>query len=289
MMTTIHDSLPTPMTHTLTFVQLTDLHIRKPGQLAYGKVDTSEYLRTTVESVRALRQRPEAIVITGDLTDFGRAEEYQYMKELLAPLAMPVYLMPGNHDDRQNLRAVFNDHDYLGTTGFVQYHCRIGPLHLLALDTSEPGRSDGRLCSERLAWLDQQLAALEGQAVVVAMHHPPFRTLIGHMDKIGLSEGSVELESLLRRHPNVERVLCGHLHRAIDVRFGGTLASTCPGPAHQVTLNLDPQATSDWMLEPPAFRVHAWDEVNRRLVTHLAPIGSFEGPYPFHAEGKLID
>src|SRR5690606_9046577 len=102
---------------------------------------------------------------------------------------------------------------------------------------------------------------------------PPFRTLIGHMDKIGLMEGAAELEALLRRYSNVERVLCGHLHRAIDVRFGGTLASTCPGPAHQVTLNVDPDAASDWMLEPPAFRVHAWDAESQLLGTHRVATG----------------
>ena len=277
------------MSDIFSFVQITDLHIRKPGQLAYGRVDTSSYLRSTVESILALRQRPAAVLVTGDLTDFGRLEEYQALRELLAPLDMPVYLMAGNHDERGNLRREFDDHSYLGDSGFVQYHTRLGPLHLLALDTSEPGHSHGRLCPQRLAWLETELASLADEPVVVAMHHPPFRTLIGHMDDIGLMEGAAELDALLRQHPNVERVLCGHLHRAIDVRFGGTLASTCPGPAHQVTLNLDPDASSDWMLEPPAFRVHGWDATNQRLVTHLAPTGHYDGPYPFHAEGRLID
>lgn len=277
------------MNEIVNFVQITDLHIREPGRLAYGRIDTSNYLRTTIDSILNLRQRPQAILITGDLTDFGRIEEYEYLRELLTPLTMPVYLMPGNHDDRQNLRAVFSDQPWLGATGFIQYRCKIGPLHIVALDTSEPGRSDGKLCSERLHWLEHTLEDLNGEPAVVAMHHPPFRTLIGHMDEIGLSEGSDELDRLLRRHPNVERVLCGHLHRAIDVRFGGTLASTCPGPAHQVTLNLDPNAPSDWMLEPAAFRVHGWDAKSQRLVTHLAAAGRYDGPYPFHAEGQLID
>ncbi len=277
------------MTDIQTFVQITDLHIRAPGQLAYGRIDTAAYLRTTIESILRLNQQPCAVVVTGDLVDFGRVEEYEYLRELLAPLPMPVYLMPGNHDDRENLRRAFPQHDYLGRTGFIQYHRRIGPVHLLALDTMKPQCSDGMLCTQRLTWLERQLALLEGEPVVVAMHHPPFRTLIGHMDEIGLSEGSAELDAVLRRHTNVERILCGHLHRAIEVRYGGTVAATCPAPAHQVTLNLDPAAASDWMLEPPAFRVHGWDAANRRLVTHLAPAGRFEGPYPFHAEGKLID
>src|SRR3989344_2288508 len=45
--------------------------------------------------------------------------------------------------------------------------------------------------------------------VVIAMHHPPFRTLIGHMDDIGLREGADALEAIVARHPQVERVICG--------------------------------------------------------------------------------
>jgi 3',5'-cyclic-AMP phosphodiesterase len=268
-------------------VQLTDPHIREPGRLAYGRIDTAPYLRRAVQTVLRLRQVPDAVVITGDLSDFGRAAEYTHLAELLAPLDMPVYLMPGNHDDRDQLRRSFPAHTYLGTSGFVQYSVKVGSLRLLTIDTCVPGHSHGTLCAQRLRWLEAQLDACRNEPVVIAMHHPPFRTLIGHMDKIGLLEGSAELEALVARCPNVERVICGHLHRPIDVRFGGTVASTSPAPGHQVALDLDPDAPSAWMLEPPGFRVHAWD--GERLLTHLAASGEFEGPYPFHDNGGLID
>ena len=271
-------------------VQLTDPHIREPGRLAYGRIDTAPYLRRAVASVLRLRQRPDAVVITGDLSDFGRAAEYAHLAELLAPLPMPVYLMPGNHDDRDEMRRSFPSHAYLPAvdeSSFVQYSVKVGAIRLLTLDTVVPGHSHGTLCAERLAWLERQLEAARGEPVVIAMHHPPFRTLIGHMDAIGLQAGGPELEALVARHPNVERVVCGHIHRAIDVRFGGTIASVSPAPGHQVALDLQPGAPSAWMLEPPGFRVHAWD--GERLVTHLAASGEYEGPYPFHENGALID
>ena len=281
------------MTPDTILVQLTDLHIREPGRLAYGRIDTAPYLAQAVQSVLRLRQPPDAVVITGDLTDFGRAAEYAHLARLLAPLAMPVYLMPGNHDDRDELRRSFPGHAYLGsgadTSGFIQYSVRVGGLRLLTLDTCVPGASHGTLCAQRLGWLEAQLDACRHEPVVVAMHHPPFQTLIGHMDDIGLLEGAEALEALIARHPNVERVICGHLHRAIDVRFGGTIASTSPAPAHQVCLDLAPDAPSEWTLEPPGFRVHAWSGRGHRLVTHLAASGTFEGPYPFHDHGALID
>ena len=270
-------------------VQITDLHIREPGRLAYGRIDTAPYLRRTVDSVLALRQKPDAVVITGDLSDFGREAEYAHLAGLLAPLGdLPVYLLPGNHDERAQLRRSFARHAYLQGGGeFEQSSVRVGPLRLIALDTVEPGQSHGTLCAQRLAWLERELAACRDEPVVIAMHHPPFRTLIGHMDRIGLLEGAAQFEAIVARHANVERIICGHLHRAIDVRFGGTIASTCPAPGHQVALDLQPDAPSAWMLEPPAFRVHAWD--GQRLVSHLAAAGIFEGPYPFHENGMLID
>ena len=148
----------------------------------------------------------------------------------LQALEMPYFLLPGNHDDRAGLRAAFPDHAYLqGESPFIQYSVDTYPLRLLALDTVVPMKSHGELCGERLAWLEQQLAQQPGRPTLVLMHHPPFLTGIEHMDAIGLLAGAPELERIVSRHPNVERVLCGHLHRTIFQRFGGTIASTCPG------------------------------------------------------------
>lgn len=277
--------------------QITDLHIREPGRLAYGRLDTAPYLRRCVQALLALRQRPHAVVLTGDLTDFGRAAEYAHLAELLAPLegTLPLYLMPGNHDDRDQLRRVFAHHPHLadtadGSNDFLQYTVPIGAdgLQLVCLDTVEPGKSGGRLCDARLRWLDQTLARLPDRPVVVAMHHPPFETLIGHMDGIGLTEGGEAFAAILSRHPQVQRVICGHLHRSIVTQVGGRLVSTAPSPAHQVCLDLSPDAASAWTLEPPGFHIHAWSG-RGSLVTHVAAIGEFAGPFPFHDGGQLID
>jgi 3',5'-cyclic-AMP phosphodiesterase len=270
--------------------QLTDLHIREPGRLAYGRLDTAPFLRAAVQAIEALPQRPDAVVLTGDLTDFGRAAEYAHLAGMLAPLPMPLYLLPGNHDDRRQLRRSFAQHAYLGDGEFLQYSVSLGEhgLRLLALDTVEPGAPHGRLCMKRLQWLADTLARHRGEPVVIAMHHPPFETGIGHMDRIGLLEGADALAEILAAHQSVERVICGHLHRTIYTRVGGAVVSTAPSPAHQVCLDLAPDAESAWILEPPGFHLHAWSGPGR-MVTHVAAVGRFEGPYPFHEEGKLID
>src|SRR5690606_7933223 len=138
-------------------VQISDTHIREAGRLAYRKVDTAEWLKMTIASVLALRQPPDAVVVTGDLVDFGRPVEYARLRDLLAPLTMPLYVMPGNHDDRERLREAFPEHHWLAPSlrladgaAPIQYAVRIGPLHLVTLDTVAPGQSHGELCDARL-------------------------------------------------------------------------------------------------------------------------------------------
>ncbi|WP_326543199.1 phosphodiesterase [Pseudorhodoferax sp.] len=261
--------------------QLSDLHIRADGRPAYGIVDTAGMLAACVVQLQRLDPQPDAVLVTGDLADHGRPADYALLRELLAPLAMPLFLLPGNHDEREALRAAFPGprFDHLSQeSGFVQYAVDLGPLRLLALDTVVPQQGHGVLCAQRLDWLERRLAE-DPRPAIVAMHHPPFATGIAHMDAIGLLQGAAELDAILRSHPQVERVLCGHLHRAIQARFGGTLASTCPSPAHQIALDLRAGAPDCFTLEPPGYQLHAWR--GGRLVTHTVVLGDWPGPYRF--------
>ncbi len=268
--------------------QISDLHIRMPGQKAYRRVATDRYLPPAVAALNAQQPTPDLIMITGDLTDFGRPAEYRYLRDMLDPLRAPYYLLPGNHDEREALRAAFPDHGYLQQPGpFLQYTIEDQPLRIIVLDTVVPMQSHGMLCEQRLSWLDARLREAPERPTVIAMHHPPFRTGIAHMDAIGLLKGADALESLVKRYSHIERIMAGHLHRTIFRRFGNTVVSTCPAPAHQVVLDLRPEGPSAFNLEPPGYHLHHWNEGH--LVTHHAHIGEYPGPYPFHENGELID
>ncbi len=265
------------------FVQISDMHLREPGAVGIGGIDPATALAGAVAAIGRLEQAPDAVVATGDLVDGGQPEAYALLRELLAPLAMPVYLLAGNHDARGPLLDAFPGHARLAAdapAGSLQYEVGIGPLRLLVLDTLAPGHDWGELCDDRLDWLEARLGRCAGQPVVVAMHHPPFATLVEPMDRIGLRRGGERLAALLRAHPNVERVISGHLHRAIEARFGGTIASTCPSTVHQMHLDFDPASPYRWTREPPQFRVHAWTPA-AGLVSHLASAAPFDGPHGF--------
>jgi 3',5'-cyclic AMP phosphodiesterase CpdA len=262
--------------------QISDLHITAQGTLAYGRVDTAAFLARAIGVLNALDPRPDAVLVTGDLVDAGGIDEYRHLRTLLDTLAIPWRVMVGNHDDRANLRAVFGDRPELaGHDGFVQYAFDVGEVRVIALDTLDPGSGAGRLCATRLAWLEAQLDASGQQPVVIGMHHPPVACGIGFMDDIRLApDDSRALDALVRRHSNVERIVCGHVHRAVGVRFGGTLAWCVPSTAHQVALQLKPGGPDAFVMEPPAFGLHLW-RADLELVTHCVSVEQGGGPQPF--------
>jgi Icc protein len=262
-------------------IQLSDPHIVAPGELLYGRFDTAEFLARSVAEINRLDPLPDVAVVTGDLVDHGDPAEYQHLRALLAPLAMPVFVIPGNHDAREPLRAAFAGDGYLPADGFLQYAIEDYPVRLVALDTLIPGEAGGLLCAERLAWLDHALASAPARPVLLMMHHPPFLTGIARMDRAGL-EGSEALAAVVIRHPQVERILCGHLHRAIDRRFAGTVAGTAPSTGAQLRLDLTSEAPLRFMFEPPGYQLHVWREESG-LVTHTAVFGEWSGPHPFRA------
>lgn len=268
--------------------QITDTHIKTPGKLAYRRVDTAAMLRRCVAEILQLDPQPDLIVMTGDLVDLGQPQEYVWLKSLIAPLCQPVIVVPGNHDEREAMRDAFAGGGYFPASGFLHFSIDDRyPLRIVGLDTPVPMEGRGELCSERLAWLDETLARENERPTLLLMHHPPFLTGIGHMDAIGLT-GREAFAEIVGRHPQIKLILCGHLHRNIQTTVGGRRALTCPSPAHQVALDIRPDAPSCFRMEPPGYMLHWWND--GRMVSHAAVIGDFEGPYPFFdPDGHLID
>lgn len=266
--------------------QISDLHLRPRGLPALGFVDTNALTRRAVATLLALRPSPAAVLVTGDIADTGDPREYAMAREILSALPMPVHVIPGNHDRRAAMREGLVDTGWIGPAGqgAINYAVDVGPLRLVCLDSLVEGRALGELGADTLAWLDATLAAAPDRPTLVAVHHPPFKTGLSHMDSILLRDGAA-MEEVVRRHPHVGRVVCGHVHRAITTGFGGTLAMIVPGVAHQVALDLADTSTALFVMEPPAYLVHTWT-AETGFVSHLNYVERFPGPYDFGvAEG----
>jgi 3',5'-cyclic AMP phosphodiesterase CpdA len=261
--------------------QLTDLHVRPVGMPANRVAETNMFTERAFRAVARLTPRPDVVVITGDLTDCGLEQEYANLRHLLRRwLPSPVFVIPGNHDRRENLRAALQH--LPGVTSdplYVQYAVDDYPVRLLMLDTLVPGANHGELRAEQLDFLDRSLAAVPDKPTIVAMHHPPFACGIAHMDRINLHNATA-FAAIIARHRQVERIICGHHHRPIIGRVGHAIASISPSVAHQVQLTFDPRDGGAFTFEPPAFQLHRWTESDG-MVTHTVYVEDFLGPYPF--------
>jgi 3',5'-cyclic AMP phosphodiesterase CpdA len=269
--------------------QISDLHIKSPGSLAYGRVDTAKALERCVTALNEFNPAPDFVVISGDLADTATAEEYQYLKRLLAPLKPSFAGIPGNHDSRELMRAGFPS-AYAFPSGPLNQKIAIGGLDLLLLDSSVSGEPHGILEAPTLQWLDAALASAADRPALLFLHHPPFKTGIWHMDRQNLLNAG-ELAAIIKRHPRVRLIATGHVHRAALTMFAGVPTTICPAPNHAVDLDLAELREPSFKVEPPAFHLHTWfpDEGFGDVVTHQVPIGTFDGPHPlFGPDGRSL-
>jgi 3',5'-cyclic AMP phosphodiesterase CpdA len=260
--------------------QLSDPHVRPEGMLYQGVVDSNAMFAAAIAQVNGLDPKPDLVLLTGDLVDKGTKQEYLALKGLLAALDIPALVIPGNHDDRDALRAAFDDHSYLPASGPMHYAAGDrGPVRIVALDVTVPGRHHGAVDEDAAQWLDATLSAEPHRPSIVMMHQPPFESGVPYLDAYLCREGG-RFAEVIARHSNVERIVCGHVHRFMQLRFGGTLLCTAPSTATAIALRLKPDAAPASHLEPPAMLLHHW-RPGVGLVTHLVPIGVFPGPYAF--------
>ncbi|HEY2054095.1 MAG TPA: phosphodiesterase [Solirubrobacterales bacterium] len=245
-------------------LQISDPHIGAN----WDGADPDECLLRAVDAILSLPDRPDALLVSGDLTDNGAPEEYQRVRELLAPLDLEPHVLPGNHDLRAPLREAF------GLPGRgdapVSHAVDLGPLRLVCLDSTIPGAEGGSLDGGRIEWLDATLGEDAETPTVVALHHPPLRTEIPTFERIGLAtESCAALGEVIARHPQVTRIVAGHVHRSIVAELAGRAVVTVPSTYLQVALDFtSPNLTM--RADPPGFAIHALRDGS--LSTHLQRI-----------------
>ncbi|MFD8785604.1 metallophosphoesterase [Kitasatospora sp. NPDC059599] len=246
----------------LTIAHLSDIHL---GQV--HRRDGGRRARRRAEQVvaylDALPGPLDAVLVTGDLADHGLAEEYRQVAEVLAS-RHPVLTCPGNHDSRAPYREVL-----LGRApaqGPVNRLHELPGADVLMLDSSIPGQHDGLLDEETLDWLDARLAAgRAGVPALVAFHHPPVDLHLPRVDGIR-QFGEAGLARVLRRHPRVVALFCGHSHTAAATTFAGLPLLVAPGVVSTVTLPCEGGQGISFD-HPPMLAFHVLDGEGR-ITTH---------------------
>jgi 3',5'-cyclic-AMP phosphodiesterase len=229
--------------------QVSDLHLCEEWE----GVDPLPRVERVVEAVRSLPDPVDAVLVSGDLTNDGSEESCRLARELLGRFESPVYVLPGNHDDRSRLREAF---DLPGSGAEpVNYSVDVGVVRLVVFDSIVPGQDPGAYSPEQLAWLDAELGRKPDAPTLLALHHPPLPTGLSGWDAINLPAGEREaMAEVVARHPQLRAIAGGHLHRIAAGVVAGCPVFSCPSACLQARPDFG--ANDVEFVDPPGFGLH---------------------------------
>jgi 3',5'-cyclic AMP phosphodiesterase CpdA len=259
---------------------ISDLHISGWGKKAYGITPTAENLVCCVDHINQLQPEPDLVLITGDITYSGLLEEAERAASILAQLRFPFYIIPGNHDDKSSIWSVFGGQACPAMDqGFINYVIEGYPVRLIGVDSTVPGEPGGEICTERAAWLEEQLEKAAGKPIIIFIHHPPVKCGVLETDEDGFV-GADLLGNIVEKYPNIERILCGHIHLTTHVRWRGTVVSTAASMGLQLLLDLTLKLPSSFYNDAPCYQLHYWSP-DQQLISHTVSLHEMEGPFLF--------
>jgi Icc protein len=233
-------------TSPLLVAQLSDLHLFATPDDELLELNTFASLEVVLQALQRLSTKPDQLLLTGDLSQDKTEISYQQVQALIAPLQIPTYWLSGNHDHLVTMQATLTHTHFRSHKSY-----QMGAWHFLLLDSSVPGKVYGALSSESLSWLNQELKQCHPQPTLIGLHHPPLAIKSNWLDQIGL-QNSVDLFSILDRHPHVKLVVFGHIHQQFEhqrcgVHYLGTPSTCFQFAPHSKTFALD--------LAQPGFRL----------------------------------
>lgn len=210
------------------FIQFTDIHLTRPGDTIGGR-DPNENFELALQHALENHADAEALIITGDLSDWGEREDYLRLKDRSGTLPFPIHLCIGNHDDRDTFLSVFPE--YADENGFVQSTFPLAGGLGIAIDTWGPDTHAGHFCEVRRDWLETQITATT-QPTWIFMHHNPAPTRLAPMDSIMLRDAEAFGELISRHREKINHIFFGHCHLPLSGSFHGIPMSAPRGTNH---------------------------------------------------------
>lgn len=259
---------------------ISDSHIAGYGKKAYSVAPTAENLSLCVNHINRLKPRPDLVLVTGDITFDGLKESTKHAHEILKKLYYPFYVVPGNHDDRATLFSEFSkDNCPAENKHFINYVIEGYEIRLIGMDSTVPDAPGGEISTDQAQWLEMRLAEQPDQPTIIFMHHPPVNCGVLETDEDGF-KGAETLGHIIAKYPNIERILCGHIHLEAHIKWCGTIVSTAPSMGLQLSLDLTLKEPSQFYVEAPGYQLHFYHQ-DKHLISHTLYVKDMNGPYLF--------
>lgn len=254
-------------------VQISDPHFLAGGEPLYGLVDTEPAVRGAMRLLEHSGLRPDAVLVTGDVTDRGEADAYRRIRAIVEPTAKRlgaelVWVM-GNHDSRRPFRR-----ELLGaeaTTEPVDGVLTVNGLRIISLDSSVPGYHHGDLTDDQLIWLREELAEPAPDGTILALHHPPLPTSFPVLTILELQHQERLAEAIAGS--DIRAILAGHLHYATTGTFAGIPVSVAAATSYTMDLAGRQRELSGVDGGQSINLIRIYDD---QIVTSVLPLGNFQ-------------
>ena len=205
-------------------LHISDIHLTQSDSPLWG-VDVRRNFDSAIVSIAKIKKQIDAIFITGDLSNDGSIESYEYIDNAFRAIGIPTYCCMGNHDNQQNMESTFS-RGYIILNSIV----RLVNWKFIMLNSVVPdeeigkNKARGYLSDDSLTFLESNLD--DSYNVAIVLHHPPIEP--GGWLNRKLLENRNEFNDLIKRHPQVKLVLYGHTHYNQQTCLDGILYSSTP-------------------------------------------------------------
>jgi Icc protein len=222
-------------------LQITDTHLFGESDGCLLGLNTEQSLQAVIADAASKHLPADLVLATGDLAHQPTEAAYERIFSHLGKLGLPVYCLPGNHDEGQMLQSAVGD-------GLFRYQsqARLDGWNFIFLDSTIPGSEGAHLTKESLQTLEDQLQSSPDTHTLICLHHQPILMGSRWLDTMALDNAD-EFFAVVDRYPQVRGMLWGHVHQEFTGTRNGVQLISTPSTCIQFKPN-----SSDFALDMTA-------------------------------------
>jgi len=228
----------------LCVVQITDTHLYSDPDGNLLGLNTRHSLEQVIDLAMKARQ-PDLVVTSGDLTHDGSPQAYQHVRDCFRRIGVPIYCLPGNHDEVVTFNTCMNSDPFLTVRS-----ARIDNWQMLFLDSTVTGSENGHLAKTELDALDKILASCPDSPALIWLHHQPVPMGSQWLDSMAVDNPQAFFD-VADRYPQVRAILWGHVHQQFEQTRNGVQLLAAPSTCVQFQPGSEEFAVD---LVPPGYR-----------------------------------
>lgn len=254
----------------LKIIQISDTHVFADQSQCLLGVPTQQSFEAVLKDIQNANKPVDFIIHSGDISQDYSEASYARVADMLSSFNVPVYCVPGNHDDPNKMAKVYPRERMSTDKHILSKHWQI-----ILLDSHQEGMVKGFLDQSQLTHLEQCLQQNPQHHAIIVFHHHPVQVGSQWLDNLWLTNATAFWQ-IISRYPNVHTVLFGHVHQQFEQIHRGIGCYSTPSTCIQFKRKQD-----HFGLEhlTPGYRwIHLFDDGHLETAVIRLPqyIGVFE-------------